>query len=154
MHTVNSLPRGLKLVVRESVGSPRYELQDIGVIEEGTAFEDVRKESMDNLLSLMKQREGIELAICICMYSEDRKMLKSTLAGVEENIQNLVALEGLDPDKIGVFVIMDGIEKVHDSVVEYFEELERSSNIFLGDNVVPPLTMQELVEIRQRHREE
>ena len=122
------------------------------MIEEGTAFEDVRKESMDNLLSLMKQREGIELAICICMYSEDRKMLKSTLAGVEENIQNLVALEGLDPDKIGVFVIMDGIEKVHDSVVEYFEELERSSNIFLGENAAPPLTMRELAEIRRNRR--
>lgn len=72
------------------------------------------------MLSLMKTREGIELAICICMYSEEKKMLKSTLAGVAENIANLVALEGLDPDKIGVFVIMDGIEKVDKSIVDYF----------------------------------
>jgi hypothetical protein len=43
------------------------------------------------------------------MYSEDKKMLKSTLAGVAENISNLVAKNGIDPDKIGVFVIMDGI---------------------------------------------
>lgn len=154
VHTATSLPKGLKLVVRESANSPKYELHDIGAIEQDTPFDEVRKESMDNLLSLMKRREGIELAICICMYSEDRKMLKNTLAGVEENIQNLVALEGLDPDQIGVFVIMDGIEKVHDSVVEYFEELERSSNIFLGENAAPPLTMQELMEMRRGRIEE
>jgi hypothetical protein len=36
-------------------------------------------------------KNAIKLAICICMYSEDKKMLKSTLAGVSENIANLVA---------------------------------------------------------------
>ncbi len=51
----------------------------------------------------------MELAICVCMYSEDKKMLKNTLAGVAENIANIVALEEIDPDKIGVFVMMDGI---------------------------------------------
>lgn len=54
------------------------------------------------------------------MYSEDKKMLKSTLAGVSENIANLVAVEGIDPDKIGVFVMMDGIQKVDKSIVDYF----------------------------------
>lgn len=54
------------------------------------------------------------------MYSEDKRMLKRTLAGVEENIANLVALEGLDPDQIGVFLMMDGIEKVDESVESYF----------------------------------
>jgi hypothetical protein len=34
------------------------------------------------MLALMKSKEGLELAICVCMYSEDKKMLKSTLAGV------------------------------------------------------------------------
>jgi len=48
-------------------------------------------------------------------------MLKSTLAGVGENIINMVK-NGIisDCDKIGVFVLMDGIEKVHESVVDYF----------------------------------
>ena len=54
------------------------------------------------------------------MYSEDKKMLKSTLAGVAENVANLVAYEGLDPDDIGVFVMMDGIEKVDSSIISYF----------------------------------
>lgn len=48
-------------------------------------------------------------------------MLKSTLAGVAENIANFVAMEGMDPDKIGVFVLMDGIQKVDASIVDYFE---------------------------------
>lgn len=45
----------------------------------------------------MKKAGGIKLAICICMYSEDKKMLKSTLAGVAENVANLVAYEGFGP---------------------------------------------------------
>jgi len=48
-------------------------------------------------------------------------MLKKTLAGVSENIANLVAYEGINPDDIGVFVIMDGIEYVDESIVGYFE---------------------------------
>lgn len=93
----------------------------------------------------MKEKEGIELAICICMYSEDKKMLKSTLAGVAENISNLVAREKISSDKIGVFVLMDGIEKVEESVVGYFEELERMNNINLGENIAPTLSPEEIV---------
>jgi hypothetical protein len=85
------------------------------------------------MLTLMKSEEGIELAICVCMYNEDKIMLKSTLAGVTENISNLVSREKISSDKIGVFVLMDGIEKVDSSVVDYFEELERMNNIKLGD---------------------
>lgn len=93
----------------------------------------------------MKEEAGIELAICICMYSEDKKMLKSTLAGVAENISNLVAREKISSDKIGVFVLMDGIEKVDETVVDYFEELERMNNINLGDNIAPTLSPEEIV---------
>jgi hypothetical protein len=39
-------------------------------------------------------------------------MLKNTLAGISENIANIVAYEGVDPDDIGVVVMMDGIESV------------------------------------------
>ncbi len=71
-------------------------------------------------------------------------MLKSTLAGVAENISNLVTKEHISSDKIGVFVLMDGIEKVEETVVDYFEELERMNNINLGTNTVPELTIQEM----------
>ena len=54
------------------------------------------------------------------MYSEDKKMLKSTLAGIKENISNIVSKENISSDKIGVFVMMDGIEKVDPTVVDYF----------------------------------
>ena len=40
--------------------------------------------------------------------------------------------------------MMDGIEKVDRSIIDYFEELQRSSNINLGDNIVPSLTMEEI----------
>jgi len=47
-------------------------------------------------------------------------MLKSTLSGIKENISNIVSRENISSDKIGVFVMMDGIEKVDPSVVDYF----------------------------------
>ena len=56
----------------------------------------------------------------------------------------MVAYEKIDPDDIGVFVMMDGIEKVDDSVVGYFQELERISNINLGDNIIPSLSMDQI----------
>lgn len=100
-----------------------YLYQNIGEIHPNETFSELRENSKDNMLALMKQTEGIELAICICMCKEDKKTLKNTLAAVEQNIENLVALEGIDPDKIGVFVMVDGIQKIDKSIVDFFEEL-------------------------------
>lgn len=54
------------------------------------------------------------------MYSENKRMLKSTLAGIKENIWRIVTEENVSYDKIGVFVMMDGIDKVDQSIVEFF----------------------------------
>lgn len=121
--TPNSLPSGLRIAVKNSICDNRYALKDIVTLEEHTSYESLKENNQDNILSLMKTKEGLELAICVCMYSEDKKMLRNTLAGISENISNLIVHEGVEPDKIGVFVIMDGIEKVDSSVVEYFSEL-------------------------------
>lgn len=61
----------------------------------------------------------------------------------------MVAYEGVDPDDIGVFVMMDGIQKVDESIIGYFQELEKSSNINLGENIAPSLTIVELAERAQ-----
>ena len=118
-----SLPAGLKIAVKPTLDSDVHFLTDVEEIKDNPPYNVIKENSQDNMLALMKCKEGLELAICICMYSEDKKMLKNTLAGVSENIANIVALEGMDPDKIGVFVIMDGIQKVDSSIVDYFEEL-------------------------------
>jgi hypothetical protein len=57
------------------------------------------------------------------MYSEDKKMLKDTISGVRKNILNLLQEEGMDPDSIAVFVIIDGIMNMDPSVLSYFDEL-------------------------------
>ena len=103
------LASGLKIAVKACPDSDIHFLQNIEEITENQAYCEIKENNQDNMLALMKSQEGIELAICVCMYSEDKKMLKSTLAGVAENISNMVAIGGLDPDKIGVFVMMDGI---------------------------------------------
>ena len=109
----NSLPSGLKIVVKESINLSKYELTDVLEIQAADSFEVMKANNQNNLLSLMKDKAGIQLAICVCMYSEDKKMLKSTLAGIQENIANIVSkqsrLHGITSDKIGVFVLMDGI---------------------------------------------
>ena len=51
-------------------------------------------------------------------------MLKKTLNGVEKNINQFVQ-EGVSADRIGVFVIMDGIEHVHESMDQFYEQLEK-----------------------------
>lgn len=144
-----SLPNGLKIAVKSSITDNKYTLHDVKGLEGKPPLKVLQEENQDNMLSLMKEAQGLELAICICMYSEDKKMLKSTLAGVAENIANLVAYEKMDPDKVGVFVMMDGIEKVDSSVIEYFEEAERANNINLGDNIAPSLTMEEMAKRAQ-----
>jgi len=45
--------------------------------------------------------------------------------------------------------MMDGIEKVDKTIIDYFEELEKSCNINLGDNVIPPMTVQEMAQRSQ-----
>ena len=50
----------------------------------------------------------LEMGVCICMYNESREMLQNTLKGVGANIYNLWK-QGVDPDKIFVSIIQDGI---------------------------------------------
>jgi hypothetical protein len=54
----------------------------------------------------------MKVAICVCMYSEDKFMLKRTLSGISQNILNFHK-NGISSHEIGIFVIMDGIEASH-----------------------------------------
>jgi hypothetical protein len=58
----------------------------------------------------------------------------------------MVAYEHVPPDDIGVFVLMDGIEKVDKTIVEFFEEMEKSNHINLGDDVIPTLNNRKMNE--------
>ena len=69
----------------------KFDLHAVQEIKSRPSYSEMKTNFQDNILTLMKSKEGIELAICVCMYSEDKKMLKSTLAGIKENISNIVA---------------------------------------------------------------
>ena len=68
------------------------------------------------------------MAICICMYNEDRSMLQNTLLGVGENIVRLYN-QGVDTDKIVVIIVQDGIQKMDHSILSLFEILENQSGM-------------------------
>ena len=53
------------------------------------------------------------------MYSEDKKMLKRTLLGIADNIDKLID-QGISPDEIFVCIVIDGIQKVDESLFHYF----------------------------------
>ena len=68
------------------------------------SYLETEKEKIVN----QKKDANFLVAICICMYSEDKKMLKETILGVKKNIEELIK-KGYSSDSIGVFVIIDGI---------------------------------------------
>lgn len=51
-------------------------------------------------------------------------MLRRTLAGICNNIITFVK-NGYSPDDIGIFFIMDGIEVLDETVVDFFAEMEK-----------------------------
>lgn len=64
-----SLPAGLKIAVKTSPTEEKRYLKDVMEIGGTESFTQIKENNQDNMLSLIKQAEGIELAICICMYS-------------------------------------------------------------------------------------
>ena len=67
--TKSSLPAGLKLAVSTSTESNKRTLKDFEPINEEATMSEVREKNQDNMVSLMKKRDGMRLAICVCMYS-------------------------------------------------------------------------------------
>lgn len=72
------------------------------------------------------------MAICVCMYNEDKDMLNNTLQGIGENIVQLYK-QGVDPDKIVVIIVQDGIEKMDKSILPFVEVMEAESGIMFGE---------------------
>ena len=130
----NILPQGMMIAVKEKgIEDNKYDLRTTEPVDTSLNLEELRKNQQDNFVSLLKRPEGVELAICVCMYSEDKPMLKRTLRGIADNIDSLIE-SGLSPDDIFVTIIIDGILKVDESLFDYFEEFERESQIYLDED--------------------
>lgn len=116
----NVLPQGMMVAVKENgIEDNKYTLKRTEAVDPNLTFDELRKNQQDNYVSLLKRPEGVELAICVCMYSEDKPMLKRTLRGIADNIDSLIE-SGLSPDDIFVTIVIDGIMKVDESLFDYF----------------------------------
>lgn len=60
----------------------------------------------------------MELGICISMKSESKKLLKKSLVGVAQNIDEMIR-SGMSPDEIFVVVMIDGVANADKSLFEY-----------------------------------
>jgi hypothetical protein len=130
----DALPQGMLIAVKEqSINDNKYKLEKLTEVCKDSSLQELRKNHQDNYISLLKKPEGLELAICVCMYSEDKPMLKRTLTGIADNVDRLIEA-GMSPDDIFVCIVIDGIMKVDESLFDYFEEFERESEIFLEDD--------------------
>lgn len=84
------LPVGFELVIKEDISDniyekvpfPTFPLNNKDVDIQNMTYDDLVHNNYDNLLSVLKANTQFELAICVCMYSEDKKMLRYTLQGV------------------------------------------------------------------------
>lgn len=87
----NVLPQGMMVAVKEhSIEDNKYSLTRLEAVDPNLTLHELRKKQQDNYVSLLKRPEGVELAICVCMYSEDKPMLKRTLRGIADNIHELI----------------------------------------------------------------
>ena len=112
------LPSGLHQVYKTDISLNSYQLKDFDSFEgllssqkKGVFSSDFLVENhYDNLISLIKNDSpnSLEIAICVCISEEDKSTFRRTLSSITDNMINLVK-EGIDANKIGVFVILDGI---------------------------------------------
>ena len=111
----DALPYGLKQVIKSDISQDKFVLKDFESFDalgpDQRDIQYINENNYDNLVSLLKPKSNeqkIQLCICICMYSEDKSMLRKTLAGVSNNIATFVQ-NGISADDIAVVIIMDGI---------------------------------------------
>ena len=126
-----SLPYGILQIIKSDIGKNKFEsdtIKSFGSLDEKQKkdYKFLCENNYDNLLSLIKEddRPSLRVAICVCMYSQDKTQLKKTFNGIANNIATFVK-NGIPSDEIGVFFIMDGIDVVNESVVEFFAEMEK-----------------------------
>ena len=94
------------------------------------------------LLSLFKRtpERRIKLAICICVYSEPKFMLKNTIKGIQESYKPFLEKAGILPHEIIITVIFDGIEKINNSndqtenMISFFKEKDNSKYLKKSSN--------------------
>jgi len=56
---MNSLPQGLKIVVKKSICDNRYSLKDVAEVDDDLGYDELKINCQDNILSLMKNSAGI-----------------------------------------------------------------------------------------------
>ncbi len=114
-------------------------------------IDEVRTSQAQRNSSLPSSKQKrLELGICVSMKKEDKKVLKKSLTGIAQNIDQLVR-SGVSPDDIFVVVMIDGVKNVDRSLYEYFQEFQRESDTFIDED--EQLTLKKKYENYQYHQE-
>ena len=81
----------------------------------------------DSLNNKLRTR-NLRMLICVTMNNENREDLEITLNGIHENLKSFTDVNCCDED-IAVVVIIDGLNKMHDSVHSLFLKHDKQMNI-------------------------
>jgi hypothetical protein len=132
--TSSIVDKGLVVIKRTNETPDKFEeedVKDIHISSSGHPISDSNSSPAGHgLLSLFKQssKRKIRLAICVCVYSEPKHMLKSTIKGIQESYKHFYQQAGIMPHEIVLVVIFDRIEKINNSkdqtenMISYFNE--------------------------------
>ena len=95
--------QGIKVITRNKNRLDKFEEEnvlDISIDEsEIKNFDKNSKPAGHGLLSLFKRtaKRRVKLAICICVYSETKSMLKNTIKGIQQSYEPFLLKAGILP---------------------------------------------------------
>jgi hypothetical protein len=136
---------GIKVIKRSGLQPDKWEEEEVRPIlidekeinkftvnPEKDEYGRVEHPAGHGLLSLFKRTKErhIKLAICICVYSEPKHMLKTTIKGIQESNKEFLSKAGIMSHEIIVVVIFDGIEHLNSSkdqtenMISFFNEID------------------------------
>ena len=67
------------------------------------------------------------MLVCVTIYNETAEELIQTLNGIAENAERFLE-HGIDPRELTVVIIVDGIKPIHDTLLEWLDEMLNVNN--------------------------
>ncbi|KAL4468651.1 hypothetical protein ABPG74_005154 [Tetrahymena malaccensis] len=92
------------------------------------------KDGLIGYYSNKRQKDILQMLVCVTMYSEERNFLEQTLLHIQNNLKGFQEL-GVQDFQVVVAVIYDGIMKVKEEVVDFYLQLDSENGFDPNKNL-------------------